>query len=86
MRGELIGRLYAARKNPVKLAALLGIGFLFGLVTGRLRIAQLEARASQLVGGRVSAVISTYPELGFDVDKLEDLNLARRAAESFDTA
>jgi hypothetical protein len=34
----------------------------------------------------VSAVISTYPELGFDVDKLEDLNLARRAAESFDTA
>jgi hypothetical protein len=86
MRGELIGRLYAARKNPVKLAALLGVGFLFRLVTGRLRIAQLEARASQLVGGRVSAVISTYPELGFDVDKLEDLNLARRAAESFDTA
>ena len=86
MRGELIGRLYAARKNPVKLAALLGIGFLFGLVTGRLRIAQLEARASQLVGGRVSAIISTYPELGFDVDKLEDLNLARRAAEPFDTA
>lgn len=86
MRGELIGRLYAARKNPVKLAALLGIGFLFGLVTGRLRLAQLEARASRLVGGRVAAVISTYPELGFDVDKLEDLNLARRAAESFDTA
>ena len=86
MRGELIGRLYAARKNPVKLAALLGIGILFGLVTGRLRLAQLEARASRLVGGRVAAVISTYPELGFDVDKLEDLNLARRAAESFDTA
>ena len=86
MRGELIGRLYAVRKNPVKLAALLGIGFLFRLVTGRLRIAQLEARASQLVGGRVAAVISTYPELGFDVDKLEDLNLARRAAESFDTS
>ncbi len=36
------------------------------------------------MGGRVRAIISTYAELGFDVDKLEDLNLARQVAESFD--
>jgi len=28
----------------------------------------------------VAAIISHYPELGFDVDKVEDLEVARRAA------
>lgn len=79
-RKELIGRLYAARKNPVKLAAMFGFGFIFGLITGRLSLRQLEARASKMVGAKVAAVISTYPELGFDVDKLADLELARRVA------
>jgi molybdopterin-guanine dinucleotide biosynthesis protein A len=79
-RQELIGRLYAARKNPVKLAAMFGFGFIFGLITGRLSLRQLEARAGKMVGAKVAAVISTYPELGFDVDKLADLELARRVA------
>jgi hypothetical protein len=35
-------------------------------------------------GARDRGIISTYPELGFDVDKLEDLNLARQVADSFD--
>ncbi len=78
---DLIRRLYASRKNPLKLAGLFGLPFLLGLLTGRLTIARLEARASQIIGGRVAAVISTHAELGFDVDKLEDLELARRAAE-----
>jgi GTP:adenosylcobinamide-phosphate guanylyltransferase len=77
---NLIGRLYAARKNPLKLAALFGLPFVFGLLTGRLSIWQLEERASAIISGRVAAVISTYAELGFDVDKLEDLEVARRAA------
>jgi hypothetical protein len=76
----LIGRLYAARKNPLKLAALFGLPFVFGLLTGRLTIRQLEERACAIISGRVAAVISTYAELGFDVDKAEDLEVARRAA------
>jgi len=79
-RKDLIGRLYAARKNPVKLAAMFGLGFIFGLVTGRLSLRQLEARAGRMVAARVTALISTYPELGFDVDKLADLQLAREVA------
>jgi GTP:adenosylcobinamide-phosphate guanylyltransferase len=82
-RRELIGRLYAARKNPIKLAALLGLRFAIGLLIGRLTIPQLEARAGALIAGRVAAVISVHPDLGFDVDKLEDLFLARRVANSF---
>ena len=76
----LIARLYAARKNPLKLAALFGIPFILGLLTGRLTIPQLEARASAIISGQVAAIISHYPELGFDVDKVEDLELARRVA------
>ncbi len=83
-RRQLIEGLYAARKNPVKLAATFGLGFLLALVTGRLSLAKLEARASQIAGARVTAIISSYPELGFDVDKLGDLNLARQVAPAFD--
>jgi molybdopterin-guanine dinucleotide biosynthesis protein A len=86
LRRELIQRLYGARKNPVKLAAIFGLGFIFGLLTGRLSLPQLQARGGQILGARVAAVISTFPELGFDVDKLADLNLARQAADAFDRA
>jgi len=85
LRRDLIGRLYAARKNPLKLAAILGLRFLLGLLTHRLTIAELEERASAIVAARVRAVVSSYPELGFDVDKLADLYLARRVADSFDS-
>ena len=77
---DLIGRLYAYRKNPLKLATLFGPGFILGLVLGRLTIPALERRASAIVGARVRALVSEYPELGFDVDKLEDLLLARDVA------
>ena len=83
LRRDLIEKLFAARKHPLKLAGILGVSFIFGLVTGRLKIASVEARASRVVGGRVAAIISAYPELGFDVDKMEDLMLARRVADSF---
>jgi len=79
-RKELIARLYSSRKNPVKLAAMLGLGFVFGLITGRLSLRQLEARAGKMVRARVAAVISSFPELGFDVDKLADLEVARQTA------
>jgi GTP:adenosylcobinamide-phosphate guanylyltransferase len=83
LRRDLIHRLYLARKNPVKLASMFGLGFVIGLAMGRLSLPQLEVRASALIGGRVAAIISTYPELGFDVDKMADLYLARRVADSF---
>ncbi len=84
LRRELIRRLFAARKNPLKLAGMFGLGFVLGLLTHRLSLADLEARAGEIVGARVAAVVSPYPELGFDVDKLHDLYLARQVAEAFD--
>jgi GTP:adenosylcobinamide-phosphate guanylyltransferase len=83
-RRELIQNLFAARKNPIRLASLFGLGFIFGLLTGRLTLPDLESRAGEIVGGRVAAIISAYPELGFDVDKIADLLLARQVAETYD--
>ena len=82
-RRELIQHLFAARKNPIRLASMFGLGFIFGLLLGRLTLPELEARAGEIVSGRLAAVITPYPELGFDVDKIADLMLARQVAETY---
>jgi GTP:adenosylcobinamide-phosphate guanylyltransferase len=69
-------------KHPLKMASVLGIGFIAGLLTHRLTLPYIEARIGAVIGGRAAAIISTYAELGFDVDKLDDLYLCRRVAAS----
>ena len=66
------------RKKPLAMAWLVGPGFLFAYLLGFLTIAMVERRISGLVGYRGAAVISDYPEIGVDVDKISDLALARR--------
>ena len=68
----------AYRKKPWKLAWVLGIGFVFKFILGTLTIDELEKRVSDLFGIKARAVISTYPEIGTDVDKDSDLKLAAR--------
>ena len=46
------------------------------ILLGQLTIAEAERRVSQLVGARGSAVITSYAEIGVDVDKPADLELA----------
>lgn len=69
---------FALRKSPLRLAAALGFGFVLKLLTKRLTIAELEKRFFALFSAVGKAVISPYPELGTDVDKPSDLELARR--------
>jgi molybdopterin-guanine dinucleotide biosynthesis protein A len=79
--GELLpkaGDFIRLRKKPLALARLVGPGFLFAYLFGFLTIAMAERRVSALVGCRGAAVIGDYPEIGVDVDKLSDLDLARR--------
>mgnify|MGYP000921590924 FL=1 len=68
----------AYRKKPWKLAKILGIIFVIKLLMGTLTIKQLEKRVSDLFGIKARAVISSYPEIGTDVDKDSDLKLAAR--------
>lgn len=73
-----VEKFLECRKNPVKMASLLGTGFVFGLLMKRLSLSQLEERASNLLQIKAKAVISSYPEIGFDVDKPSDLEIIRR--------
>lgn len=71
-------KIFALRKSPVRLAATLGLVFVFKLVTRRLTLAELEKRFSALFALQGKALVSKYPEIGTDVDKPSDLILARR--------
>ncbi|ANE42780.1 molybdenum cofactor guanylyltransferase [Deinococcus puniceus] len=77
--GQFLPRLrsvLAARKAPLKLAALIGPGILLRLLTGQLTVARLEAKVAALLGVPVHALITPHAAVGTDVDKDEDLHLA----------
>ena len=67
---------FDARRRPHKLAAMLGLPIALSYLTGRTRIAQLEARAQQLTGGNVKAVSVRNAALAFDIDKRADYEYA----------
>jgi molybdopterin-guanine dinucleotide biosynthesis protein A len=73
---RFIERLGAARKRPLRLASLFGWDVLARYAIGRLAIADAEARASRLLGARVRAAVSPFPETGVNVDRVTDVALA----------
>lgn len=80
--GQFLPRLrevLAARKAPLKLAGLIGPSVLLRLVTGRLDVATLERKVSELLGVQARALITPHAAIGTDIDKDSDLELARRA-------
>ena len=75
---EFIERLGAARKNPLRLASLFGKRTLLKFALRQLSVAQAEERASQVLGAKVRAVPSRYPEMAVNVDRPSDVALAER--------
>jgi CTP:molybdopterin cytidylyltransferase MocA len=78
---DLIQRLYLARKNPMKLAGILGWVTVFKMLTGTLNLPYLEALATRILGAPVRALITEHAEIGFDVDKADDLAAVERALQ-----
>lgn len=72
----LADRLVEARKNPLKMARILGFTFMIRLITGTLTISAVERKVHRLLGIKAKAVISAYPEIGQDIDKYSDLSAA----------
>jgi molybdopterin-guanine dinucleotide biosynthesis protein A len=75
---RFIERLGAARKHPFRLASLFGWDMLALFAVRQLSIAQAEARASKILGARVRALVSSYPDMAVNVDRVSDVALARR--------
>ena len=73
---QQLGReIFALRKSPFGLANWLGWSFIFKAVFRRLSIKEAEKRFSQIMHTPSTAVITSYAEIGMDVDKPEDLKL-----------
>ncbi len=75
---RFIERLGRARKNPFSLARIFGFRTSVRYVTRRLTIAHAEGRASYVIGARVRAVVSPYPEIAVNVDRVSDIALAEQ--------
>ena len=71
--------LVTLRKKPLALARRVGITLLVKLLLKALTLPEVEARASRLLGIQGQVVVCPYPEIGMDVDKPLDLEVAGRA-------
>ncbi|GAA3998144.1 nucleotidyltransferase family protein [Deinococcus rubellus] len=77
--GKFLPRLRAvldARKQPLKLAGIVGPAFIVKMLLGQLKIAELEARISRILGVEARALITPHAAVGTDIDKPGDLALA----------
>lgn len=75
---DVFQRAVEMRKNPIGLARLFGLGLLVKLLLGRLTVADVEDRFRRGFGLKGVAVRCPHPEVGFDVDKPDDLQFVRR--------
>jgi len=71
-------KLVERRKNPLAMAKLFGFGLVWKYIIRRLSIETVEKRFYEVLGIRGKAVISPYAEVGVDVDKPSDLELAQK--------
>ena len=71
-----------ARKNPGKLAALLGWRTVVSYILGKLTIPEAEQAMGRLFGGTpCAAIVTPYPEAAFNVDDSQALIRAREYLE-----
>jgi hypothetical protein len=74
--GAFLDTLGAARKAPLRLAAVFGWDVLARFALGRLSIADAEARATAILGVPAGAIRCTHPEIAVNVDRPRDIALA----------
>jgi len=81
---DLISRAHESRKSVFRLAGMIGWGALARVAAAQfvcpaaVDIPALEQAASKLLNGNVRAVITSYAEIGEDVDKPDDLEAIER--------
>ena len=79
---ELWQNLAGARKNALRQALMFGLWPFFKLVIRRLPLAEAERRACKTLNLRGRAVPFPYAEVGMDVDKPFQLEIARAELEA----
>jgi len=78
-RNKEIGqRLFDTRKSVVKMARVIGVRFIFKLLSGRLDPTDVEEKMGSLLGGSCAAIYTTHASIGADVDKPVDVVVSER--------
>ena len=70
--------LVRLRKSPISLAFYVGWGLLLRYLLGILSLRDAEDKVSKLLGIKGTGIISSFPEIGIDVDKQSDLALVKK--------
>jgi CTP:molybdopterin cytidylyltransferase MocA len=76
------GPFFAARKSLPRLAALLGPALCLRFACRRLRIADIERRATRVLGVSARAIVDAAPGLCYDVDDIADWTYAQSHIEA----
>ena len=77
----LARQISESRKNIWQQVRLLGFETLIKFAFRRLTIADAEKVASKALGCRGRAIVTSYPEMGMDVDKPHQLDIVRAILE-----
>ncbi|MGQ9474295.1 MAG: nucleotidyltransferase family protein [Candidatus Caldatribacteriaceae bacterium] len=75
---EWIARIIESRKNPLAMARVLGAKIILKYILRSLRIEDVEKRVENILGMKGLAIVTPYPEIGFDVDRVEHVDIAKR--------
>ncbi|KJR99973.1 MAG: hypothetical protein VR68_07330 [Peptococcaceae bacterium BRH_c4a] len=75
-------QLVDARKNPFRISKLMGIPFLLRFILRMVSLKEAEEKASDVLGIEGAVVVTSFPEVGVDVDKPCDLELVSKVLDS----
>ena len=72
-----IEAIFAARKNQIAMARLLGVGFILRYVLRRLSVKDIEIQCRRILNCSGAAILDSAPELAFDMDTPEEYAYAK---------
>ena len=75
-----IEAIFAARKNQLAMARLLGFGFILRYVLRRLSVRDIETQCCRILDCSGAAILDAAPELAFDMDTPEEYEYAKSHA------
>lgn len=75
---EFFSQVIRNRKSPFMIAKLLGVNVIFKYLFKNLSIKDIEDRVAKILGMRGLAIITPYPEIKFDVDSPEHVEIAKK--------
>ena len=73
---DIFEKFYRVRKNPLAIAKILGLRFVWRALRKQLTVKELETYLSKLLNARFNAVVMQDAAIAFDVDKIEDYHVA----------